>query len=224
MLRHAQTWGTGTDEVSTAVRAGRHQRARARRRPPRRHVGRDRGPDGPHLRAARHRARPARGPVRHRRAAGLGRRHQAERRWPRRPASWRSGRSGVDRADIGVLLNTSVCRDYLEPSTASIAHGLMGLPTEAINFDVGNACLGFVNGMNVVAEHDRARRDRARHRRQRRDQPLHDGGDDRPPRRRHGDDTMFREQFATLTLGSGAVAMVLSRAGSESDGTATSAV
>ena len=27
----------------------------------------------------------------------------------------------------------------------------MGLPTEAVNFDIGNACLGFVNGMNVVA-------------------------------------------------------------------------
>jgi hypothetical protein len=26
-----------------------------------------------------------------------------------------------------------------------------GLPTEAVNFDIGNACLGFVNGMNVVA-------------------------------------------------------------------------
>ena len=27
----------------------------------------------------------------------------------------------------------------------------MDLPTEAVNFDVGNACLGFLNGMNVVA-------------------------------------------------------------------------
>ena len=59
--------------------------------------------------------------------------------------------SGVDRSDIGALINTSVCRDYLEPSTASLAHGLMGLPAEAVNFDIGNACLGFVNGMNVVA-------------------------------------------------------------------------
>src|SRR4051812_34623634 len=46
-------------------------------------------------------------------------------------------RSGVDRDDIGVLLNTSVSRDHLEPSTASIVHGRMGLPPEAVNFDVG---------------------------------------------------------------------------------------
>jgi len=51
--------------------------------------------------------------------------------------------SGVDRHDVGALLNTSVCRDYLEPSTASLVHGRMELPTEAVNFDVGNACLGW---------------------------------------------------------------------------------
>jgi 3-oxoacyl-[acyl-carrier-protein] synthase III len=93
-------------------------------------------------------------------------------------------RSGVAREDIGILINTSVCRDYLEPSTASLAHGLMGLPAEAMNFDLGNACLGFLNGMNVVASHDRARRDRARPGRQRRDEPLHDGDHHRPARLR----------------------------------------
>ncbi len=60
-------------------------------------------------------------------------------------------RSGVGKAAIGVLINTSVSRDYIEPSTASIIHGRMQLPPEAINFDLGNACLGFINGMNLVA-------------------------------------------------------------------------
>src|SRR5690242_3033319 len=50
-------------------------------------------------------------------------------------------RSGVHRSEIGALINTSVSRDHLEPSTASIVHGLMELPPEAVNFDLGNACL-----------------------------------------------------------------------------------
>jgi len=60
-------------------------------------------------------------------------------------------RSGVAREDIGALINTSVSRDHLEPSTASIVHGRMELSPEAVNFDVGNACLGFLDGMNVVS-------------------------------------------------------------------------
>jgi len=126
--------------------------------------------------------------------------------------------SGVDRHDVGALLNTSVCRDYLEPSTASLVHGRMELPTEAVNFDVGNACLGFVNGMNVVAsmiEHGEI------------DHGLVvDGETSRFTMEatierlasQACDEVMFREQFATLTLGSGAVAMVLSRADSVESG------
>ena len=126
--------------------------------------------------------------------------------------------SGVDRADLGVLLNTSVSRDYLEPSTASLVHGRMGLPTEAANFDVGSACLGFLNGMNVVAsmiEHGEI------------DHGLVVNGEtsrftmEATIERLASDDCderMFREQFATLTLGSGAVAMVLSRADSAEQG------
>ncbi len=126
--------------------------------------------------------------------------------------------SGVDRHDVGALLNTSVCRDYLEPSTASLVHGRMELPMEAVNFDVGNACLGFVNGMNVVAsmiEHGEI------------DHGLVvDGETSRFTMEatierlasEACDEVMFREQFATLTLGSGAVAMVLSRADSVESG------
>ncbi len=126
--------------------------------------------------------------------------------------------SGVDRHDVGALLNTSVCRDYLEPSTASLVHGRMELATEAVNFDVGNACLGFVNGMNVVAsmiEHGEI------------DHGLVVDGETsgftmeatiERLASQACDEVMFREQFATLTLGSGAVAMVLSRADSAESG------
>jgi 3-oxoacyl-[acyl-carrier-protein] synthase-3 len=127
-------------------------------------------------------------------------------------------RSGVAREDIGILINTSVCRDYLEPSTASLAHGLMGLPAEAMNFDLGNACLGFLNGMNVVAS--MIERGEVEH-------GLVVNGEtsrftmETTIARLASDDcdeAMFREQFATLTLGSGGVAMVMSRADSPDGG------
>jgi len=127
-------------------------------------------------------------------------------------------RSGVSREDIGALINTSVCRDFLEPSTASLAHGLMGLPTEALNFDIGNACLGFLNGMNVVSA--MIERGEIEH------GLVVDGETSRFTMQSTidrlagdaADERMFREQFATLTLGSGSVAMVLSRASSAEEG------
>ena len=57
----------------------------------------------------------------------------------------------VDPDDIGILVNTSVCKDYLEPSTAALVHGNLDLGRGCLNFDVGNACLGFLSGMTVVA-------------------------------------------------------------------------
>ena len=59
--------------------------------------------------------------------------------------------AGIDRDQIGVLINTSVCRDYLEPSTACLVHGNLGLHERCLNFDIGNACLAFLNGMDVAA-------------------------------------------------------------------------
>lgn len=120
--------------------------------------------------------------------------------------------SEVPREAIGVVLNTSVCRDYAEPSTASIVHGRLGLSTDAMNFDLGNACLGFINGMDVAASMiDRGQIDHAL---------IVDGEGSRftiesTIARLLAPDTdvnLFRESFATLTLGSGSVAMLLSRA------------
>lgn len=121
--------------------------------------------------------------------------------------------SGIDRSSIGILVNTSVSRDYLEPSTASIVHGALGLPVDAMNFDLGNACLGFINGMNLVStmiEHgeiDHGIVVNAESSRFVVESTMERILKDRDP-------TVFREQFATLTLGSGAVSAVLSRRGS----------
>ena len=59
--------------------------------------------------------------------------------------------AGIDPSRIGLLINTSVSRDYLEPSTASIVCGNLGLPDTCQNFDVANACLAFLNGMDIAS-------------------------------------------------------------------------
>jgi acyl-CoA:acyl-CoA alkyltransferase len=120
--------------------------------------------------------------------------------------------SAIPREAIGLLINTSVCRDYVEPSTASIVHGRLGLAPHALNFDMGNACLGFVNGMEVAAALiERGQVDHAL---------IVNGEDSRFTIERTiarlleatADKQLFRESFATFTLGSGAVAMLMSRA------------
>lgn len=59
--------------------------------------------------------------------------------------------SGVDRSDIGMLISTSVCKHHLEPSIACAVHHRLGLSTACVNFDLANACLGFVNAMHLAA-------------------------------------------------------------------------
>lgn len=60
-------------------------------------------------------------------------------------------RAGLTPDRIGALVHTSVCRDYLEPATASVVAGQLGLRRDAFVFDLSNACLGFLNGMLTVA-------------------------------------------------------------------------
>ncbi len=59
--------------------------------------------------------------------------------------------SGIDRRAIGALVHGSVCRDYLEPATASGVHHGLRLPAECMIYDVSNACLGLLNGVVQVA-------------------------------------------------------------------------
>jgi 3-oxoacyl-[acyl-carrier-protein] synthase III len=126
--------------------------------------------------------------------------------------------TGIDRRDIGSLLNTSVDRDWLEPSTACIVHHKLGLPPDALNFDVGNACLGFINGMATTAAMiERGDIDHG---------IVVDGESARfvveSTVARLAEPTcdreLFRSSFATLTLGSGAAAMLLSRRDLADDG------
>jgi acyl-CoA:acyl-CoA alkyltransferase len=60
-------------------------------------------------------------------------------------------KAGIDRSQIGMLISTSVCKHHLEPSIACAVHHRLGLATSCINFDLANACLGFVNAMHLAA-------------------------------------------------------------------------
>jgi len=59
--------------------------------------------------------------------------------------------SGMDLEHFGALVHGSVCRDQLEPATASGVHHSLGLPNSTLVLDVSNACLGLLNGMLLVA-------------------------------------------------------------------------
>ena len=59
--------------------------------------------------------------------------------------------SGIDRVEIGCLINASVCRDFLEPATASLVHHNLALHANTLVFDISNACLGVLNGMVHIA-------------------------------------------------------------------------
>jgi len=59
--------------------------------------------------------------------------------------------SGVARERIGVLIHASVCRDFLEPATASVVHHELELGAHAQAFDLSNACLGFANAATLAA-------------------------------------------------------------------------
>jgi acyl-CoA:acyl-CoA alkyltransferase len=60
--------------------------------------------------------------------------------------------SGLDRRYFGALVHGSVCRDQLEPATASFVHHEAGLPAAAFVCDISNACLGLLNGVVLVAD------------------------------------------------------------------------
>ncbi len=122
--------------------------------------------------------------------------------------------SAVPSGRIGALLMCSVCRDFLEPATACVVHDALGLPSDAAVFDVSNACLGVLTGMTVVADmielgHIDAGMVVA----------SENGGPlvESTIKRANEDLSLTRRTvkplFASLTIGSGAVAVVLAKRG-----------
>jgi len=119
-------------------------------------------------------------------------------------------KAGIDKADIECLLHTSVCRDFLEPATAYLVHDSLGLPATALVFDISNACMGFVNGMVTLANMIELGQVKA---------GIVVGAEggkrliDKTIDELLNDPNITREKlktsFASLTLGAGAVAMVM---------------
>lgn len=117
--------------------------------------------------------------------------------------------AGIDPQQIGCLINASIGRDYIEPATSCFIHEALKLAPSCFNYDVSNACLGFVTGIinialmietgliryGLVVSGDNFRE-----------------GLDATMRLLSAPDVdaqTFRENFASLTLGSSAVAAVL---------------
>lgn len=70
-------------------------------------------------------------------------------------ASAAAGRAALARSAVGpeqieTFIHAAVCRDMLEPATASFAHHKIGLGPRTQIFDVSNACLGFLNSLTII--------------------------------------------------------------------------
>ena len=117
--------------------------------------------------------------------------------------------AGIPLSAIGMLIYGGVCRENLEPATAcAVANGL-GIGPETQIYDVSNACLGILNGMVQVANAIELGQieagvvlscESSREIVKSTIQRILSGKDME----------IFKETIATLTGGSGAVAVVLS--------------
>ncbi|MGO2537832.1 MAG: 3-oxoacyl-ACP synthase III [Brachybacterium tyrofermentans] len=143
-----------------------------------------------------------------------------ERRWWRDPQNgWKQGvvlaaeramaKAGIMRDQVGLLINASVSRQHLEPAVSTGIHHSLGMPTSCMNFDITNACLGFVNAMTMAAGMIDAGQIQY---------ALIVGAEDVEQVQRGTIDRLnsktstradFNNQFASLTLGSGAAAAVI---------------
>jgi len=118
--------------------------------------------------------------------------------------------SRIDKNDIECLLHTSVCRDYLETATALVVHDSLDLPRTTTTFDISNACIGFINGMVTLANMIELGQVKAgivvgsESSRRLTEATIQDILNDPDMTR-----DKIKPSFASLTLGSGAVAVVL---------------
>jgi 3-oxoacyl-[acyl-carrier-protein] synthase-3 len=119
---------------------------------------------------------------------------------------------GFDRQNIDMVYSTSVCRDHIEPSTASIVQSRLGLGGHVKSLDIGSACMGFIDGMELAALSIEAGLSR---------RALIVAGENSSPILERTitkllapetDRAAYFRNFATLTLGSGGAAMILGHA------------
>ncbi|MCB9229632.1 MAG: 3-oxoacyl-ACP synthase III [Deltaproteobacteria bacterium] len=110
--------------------------------------------------------------------------------------------------EVDLLIHTGVCRDSLEPATASVIHAKLGLSPHCMPFDLSNACLGFLNGLWVAAHMIESGSVRT---------ALIVSAENSAPvyqstiaaLREKPEPAIFRRYLANLTLGSAAVAFIM---------------
>ncbi|KAB1654062.1 3-oxoacyl-ACP synthase III [Pseudoclavibacter chungangensis] len=126
--------------------------------------------------------------------------------------------AGVDPSQVGLMINTSVTRKHLEPSVAVRLHHELGLPSSAVNFDITNACLGFINGMSLAAGMIESGQIRY---------AMVVNGEDADDIQVNTVERLLRDdidregfmsEFASLTLGSGSAVAVLGPSDAHADG------
>jgi 3-oxoacyl-[acyl-carrier-protein] synthase-3 len=114
----------------------------------------------------------------------------------------------ISAADIDVLIYAGVCREQFEPATAcAVAHELK-INSNAAIFDLSNACLGVLNGIVEIAnkiELGQAKAGLVVSAETARE--INENVIDRMVHTRSAE--LFRESVATLTGGSGAVAVLV---------------
>lgn len=118
------------------------------------------------------------------------------------------GNSGVNAEDLGALIYAGVCRESFEPATACrVADGL-GVSGEAVVYDISNACLGVLNGIIDIA--NRIELGAIKAGMVVSCESAREINDVMIERMLSANDiTMFSSSLATLTGGSGAVAVLL---------------
>ncbi|MBI2944213.1 MAG: 3-oxoacyl-ACP synthase III [Candidatus Wallbacteria bacterium] len=117
-------------------------------------------------------------------------------------------RTNLQPHDIGAIVVCSISHENVEPATAVICHENLGLPYTADAHDITNACAGWVNGLLEVANKIQLGQIKAGIVVTSEDiYPALDATikqlNDNPAK------AFFEKTFATLTMGSGAAAAVL---------------
>lgn len=122
--------------------------------------------------------------------------------------------SGMDASRIQALLYCGVSRDCVEPATSTAVVRNLGLRRDTLNFDLSNACLGMANAIAVMAAMLASGQVEC---------AMAVTGENAGPlventiRRLNQDASLTRqalkEEFASLTIGSAAAAIILTRQG-----------
>lgn len=123
-------------------------------------------------------------------------------------------KSGIPASAMEMLIYCGVSHDCVEPATSTAVVHRLGLPLDIINFDISNACLGMVSGINALANAIELGQIQC---------GIAVTGENAGPlvlntiSRLNSDLTITRKsiknEFASLTIGSAAAAVIVSRKG-----------